>query len=207
MGALTTLLRRHLRVLFALAFCLVIALGTALVTHRPFPPDATPEGAYARIALALSNGRPKDAFAYLETDAQWAGYLDPRRSETGRRAREGKLPGDRTGSVARGVAQRGGRAGRRRCVRSSGQTPWVDRAAREGLVGRDSDGNTGRPRDHRNRAKHALLVSPTRQRHLGADPFTAELQAEAERAARDLDVVERAADDYDRGHGALRVKL
>ena len=42
------------------------------IARRPFPPDTTPEGAYDRIALAIAERRPRDAFAYLETEAQWA---------------------------------------------------------------------------------------------------------------------------------------
>src|SRR5271165_5048697 len=55
---------------------LVAALvaGSLSVSHRAFPPDTTPEGAYARIALAVAERRPRDAFAYLETEAQWASF-------------------------------------------------------------------------------------------------------------------------------------
>ena len=68
---------------------LVIALisgGAYAIAHRPFPPDTTPEGAYSRIALAVADGHARDAFAYLETEAQWASYTirDARRKATDR---------------------------------------------------------------------------------------------------------------------------
>src|SRR5262249_20759530 len=56
---------------------LAIAVGDgAFVLHAraPFPSEKTPEGAYARIAVAITEGRPRDCFAYLETQAQWASY-------------------------------------------------------------------------------------------------------------------------------------
>src|SRR5439155_3907489 len=43
-------------------------------SRATFPKDTTPEGAYARIAVAITTGRPRDCFAYLETQAQWAAY-------------------------------------------------------------------------------------------------------------------------------------
>ncbi len=52
-----------------------IAVGLlALVFYKPFPPDKTPEGAYARIAKAIAEQRPRDVFPYLEQDAQDAAF-------------------------------------------------------------------------------------------------------------------------------------
>ena len=63
--------RRTLLVLAAIVTLLVVA-GLVAIARRPFPPDTTPEGAYDRIALAIAERRPRDTFAYLETEAQWA---------------------------------------------------------------------------------------------------------------------------------------
>src|SRR5258708_6552729 len=63
-----------LPVAIALSVVALVAAGAYAIAHRPFPPDTTPEGAYARIALAVANAHPRDAFAYLETEAQWASY-------------------------------------------------------------------------------------------------------------------------------------
>src|SRR5512140_1281671 len=52
-----------------------IAVGlVALVFYKPFPPDKTPEGSYARIAKAIAEGRSRDVFPYLEQDAQDAAF-------------------------------------------------------------------------------------------------------------------------------------
>jgi hypothetical protein len=48
--------------------------GTYAIGHRPFPPETSPEGAYARIALSVEERRTNDIFPYLETEAQWAAY-------------------------------------------------------------------------------------------------------------------------------------
>ncbi len=53
----------------------ILAVATALLLlYKPFPSDTTPEGAYLRIGLAVSKGHVEDAFAYLEDDAQHAVY-------------------------------------------------------------------------------------------------------------------------------------
>ncbi len=52
-----------------------IVIGVvAVVFYKPFPPDKTPEGAYARIAKAIAEQRPRDVFPYLEQDAQDAAF-------------------------------------------------------------------------------------------------------------------------------------
>src|SRR5271154_4134764 len=39
-----------------------------------FPPDTSPEGAYLRIAVNVTEGKVRDCFAYLEDQAQHAAY-------------------------------------------------------------------------------------------------------------------------------------
>src|SRR5436309_1652788 len=72
---------RRLRIALFLG---ILGLGyAAFILHAraSFPDEKTPEGAYARIAVAITEGRPRDCFAYLETQSQWAAYsiLDFRR--------------------------------------------------------------------------------------------------------------------------------
>ena len=52
----------------------VVVTALALHFHQPFPPDGTPEGAYARIAKAIAEQRERDVFPYLEQDAQDAAF-------------------------------------------------------------------------------------------------------------------------------------
>ena len=46
--------------------------GFVLYSHLTFPKETTPEGAYARVVIAITKGNPRSCFAYLETQAQWA---------------------------------------------------------------------------------------------------------------------------------------
>lgn len=177
---------------------LLIVVGTAIVTHRPFPPDATPEGAYARIALAISNGRPKDAFAYLETEAQWACYSirDARRQASLRiRASYPEAERSRLLGGLRDVADA-----------ADGPDVFVLLATRRGWIPRLEKDLSGSIRTEV-RADRATVVTARGTRYSfrrrdngiwGLTLFTAELQAEAERATRDLEVIQRAADDYER---------
>ena len=50
------------------------SVALAFHFHQPFPPDGTPEGAYARIAKAMAEQRQRDVFPYLEQDAQDAAF-------------------------------------------------------------------------------------------------------------------------------------
>jgi len=49
-----------------------IPVGWSALAAVRFPSDRTPEGAYLRIVLALNKGNVRDAFPYLETEAQHA---------------------------------------------------------------------------------------------------------------------------------------
>jgi hypothetical protein len=53
---------------------IVVPIVLFLALWHPFPSDKTPEGAYLRIAQAVGHDDPKECFAYLETEAQWASY-------------------------------------------------------------------------------------------------------------------------------------
>ncbi len=176
---------------------MLIALGSRAINHRPFPADTTPQGAYLRIVLAVSERRVRDAFPYLETEAQWAAYTirDARKKACDRvRAsypldqQKALLDGWRDESDAPDgadiVAQLGARRG------------WITRLERDlsGVASVDVQGEratvvTGRGTRYAFRRRENGIW--------GLTLFTAELSAEAERASRDLEVVEQAAHDYD----------
>jgi hypothetical protein len=180
-----------------LGLALVVGLGYALV-HRPFPSDRTPEGAYMRIARAIMDERPEEVFPYLETEAQWAcytirdmrksaldrarvSYPEPQRSELVRAYEPDALAPDGADVFAREAKTRG----------------WIARLRRDlsGAVKVDLEG------------ERASVVTargtryPFRRRDngiWGLTIFTADLEADAQRASRDLSVVTAAADDFDR---------
>ena len=190
-------MRRLPLLLVAAAVVLLTAVGSRAINHRPFPADTTPDGAYLRIVLAVSERRVRDAFPYLETEAQWAAYTirDARRKACDRvRAsyppdqQKALLDGWREESDAPDGADIVALLGKRR--------GWIARLERDlsGVASVDVQGEratvvTGRGTRYAFRRRDNGIW--------GLTLFTAELAAEAERASRDLDVVEQAARDYD----------
>lgn len=184
--------------LFVLGGAFAGATGLVAAFYRPFPSDKTPEGAYMRLARAFADDRPRDAFAYLETEAQWAcftlrdmrkkalskvekSYPAAERDELVRLFRSDAEASDGGDVFANVVARRGWRARLRKDL--------------SGVVRAEIDGD------------RATIVTargtryPFRRRDngiWGLTIFTADLLAEAERASRDLVTVEAAADDYER---------
>jgi hypothetical protein len=178
-----------------------VVAGSWAIGRQPFPPETTPEGAYTRIAYAIAQRRPRDAFAYLETDAQWAAYSvrDMRRKACDR-VRASYPPEERPRVLDAWRAEGDAPDGSDVFALLAVSRGWVPRLERD-LSGVDHVEIAG---------ERATVVTsrgtryPFRRREngiWGLTIFTAELTAEAERAARDLDVVERTAADYDRARG------
>ena len=176
---------------------LSLGVGSWAISRRTFPPETTPEGAYARIAYAIAQRRPGDAFAYLETDAQWAAYSvrDMRRKACDR-VRASYPQAERAPLLDAWHAEGDAPDGADVFALLAVNRGWVQRLERD-LSGMEHVEIAG---------ERATVVTsrgtryPFRRRDngiWGLTIFTAELAAEAERAARDLDVVERTAADYD----------
>lgn len=170
-------------------------------TDRPFPPDTTPEGAYLRIALALAENRERDLFAYLETDAQWASFsIQEMRREANQLVRENYPPGEGDALLA---------ATREEAALGGGPDELVFMAKRKGFTARLRRDLSGIASVEIDGDRASVVTArgtryPFRRREngiWGLTSFTAELVAERERAARDLDVVRRAATDYARASG------
>jgi len=165
-------------------------------TH--FPPDTTPEGAYMRIAIAIGDGHVRDCFAYLEDEAQHAAYSIRafRRRASDRVAAAYPEP-ERSRLLA---------AYRKHASAPDGADVWQDMAEHRGWVGRLRRDLSGIAKVETN-GERATIETARGTRYgfrrrpngiWGLTIFTAELLAEAERAARDADVVEKAAADYER---------
>jgi hypothetical protein len=182
---------------------MVVVLAYVLV--RPFPPDTTPEGAYMRIAKAVAESNPQGMFAYLETEAQWASYTvqDARKKAVARLRAD--YPADVAEPLLREYAPLGdaldGPAAFAVLAEGRG---WIGRLRRDlsGIAKVDLDANTLQA------SARATVVTQRGTRYAfrrrdngiwGLTLFTVDLMAEAERASRDLKLVERAADDYARG--------
>lgn len=192
-------MRRWVLLGIVAAVVAVLAFGSFAIARKPFPPDTSPEGAYDRIALAVAQRNPRDAFAYLETEAQWASFTirDLRRKACDKvRA---SYPPDQAAPLLA--------AWREEADAPDGPDVFALFAAREGWVPRLERDMSGV--DHVEvQGERATVVTARGTRYSfrrrengiwGLTIFTADLDNEAERASRDLTVVERAAADYDRG--------
>lgn len=177
----------------------IVAIGViAQLMKRPFPSDQTPEGAYLRIAKGLSEDHPEVAFPYLETEAQWACItLRDARKKTLDRALASYPETQRVelehayGEDARATG------GDFVFVRIARERGWIARLRRDlsGVARVEVEG------------ERASVVTARGTRYAfrrrdngiwGMTMFTADLEAEAQKASRDLEVVTAAAADFDR---------
>jgi len=185
----------------AIVIALLIAGGAIAIARRPFPSDRTPEGAYARIALSVAERRPRDAFAYLETGAQWASYTI---RDARRKARYRVLA-----SYPPGEGERLLSGWREEADAPDGADVFALFAVRRGWIPRLERDLSGVAHVEI-QGERATVVTARGTRYAfrrrengiwGLTMFTAELGAEAERATRDLEVVEAAARDYEGAKG------
>lgn len=190
------MLRRPL-VFFAVAAGLAIWAGQKLTARRQFPPDTTPEGAYARIALSVAERQYREIFAYLETEAQWAAYtIRDMRKRACARVRASYPPAERARLLEAWQGEADAPDGADVFVLLAAARKWPARLERDlsGVAHVDIEG----PRATVITARGTRYPFRRRDNGIwGLTIFTAELAAEAERASRDLEVVERDAADYD----------
>lgn len=174
-----------------------IAVGYLLV-HRPYPPDTTPEGAYMRIAKSVTQDDPKSFFAYLETEAQWACYTLRDMRRKARDLVNASYPEPQKSELATQYAPFADAPDGSDVFAYVYRTRNWSRRLRKDLSGIDRVDTEG------DRASVVTVGGtrwPFRRRDngiWGITIFTAELLADAEKATRDLAVVEAAAKDYDR---------
>ncbi len=174
-----------------------VALLTLMLTR--FPPDTTPEGAYLRIAYRLGASDLRTCFSYLEDRAQHAAYtIRDYRLKASERIEASYPEPERTRLLEQYRAH---------ATAEDGADVWVDIAAKQGFVARLRRDLSGVAKVEVTGERATVETArgtryPFRRRDngiWGLTLFTADLVAEAERAARDWDVVEKAALDYERG--------
>jgi hypothetical protein len=166
--------------------------------RRPFPSDHTPEGAYLRIARAVARNQPRDFFAYLEEEAQWACFTirDMRKRAAERVAKSYPEP-QRSQLLVQYQRFADAPDGSDVFVILYEERGWSKRLRKDmsGVVKVDLEGD----RASVVTARGTRWPFRIRKNGIwGLTVFTAELLAEAEKATRDLAVVEAAANDYDR---------
>lgn len=178
---------------------LVAVAAAACRKLKPFPSEDTPEGAYARIAIAIADERPRDIFAYLEDEAQWAAHtIHKERKRALDRARA-TYPSDELqkleGEIGADAAAADGADVFVRIARAKG---WLTRLRKDlsGIERVERDGD------------RATIVTargsryPLKRRTVGIyglTMFTAELADGAEKATRDRTRIEEAAGDFSHG--------
>ena len=193
---------RRAKFLSMAGVALVVSGVFVVYSHLTFPKDTTPEGAYARIAIAITKGNPRDCFAYLETQAQWASYTvrDYRTKAAAVVARS--FPEPERGAL---LASYRGQADV-----PDGADTWLALAESRGFVARLRKDLSGMKRVEIT-GERATVETARGTRYAfrrrengiwGLTTFTAELVAEAEKAARDYEMVKKSARDYERARSA-----
>lgn len=193
--------RTLLLVLGTISAALLLSLAWA---HASFPSDRTPEGAYLRIVIAVNRGRPEDFFAYTETRAQHACYtIRDYRRKTQERVQASFPEPERSRLLAQYAEEAAAADGANIFAIYAKQYGWMNRLrgdmsgiARVELSGERASVETA----------HGTRY-PFRRREngiWGLTTFTATLSAEAEKAARDLQLIDKAASDYEHAAKAER---
>jgi hypothetical protein len=187
------------RAFLAGAAVLILApAGTYALLRRRFPSDRTAEGAYLRIARSVAEDDPRNFFAYIEQEAQWACFTlrDARKSAREKIAAAYPEP-ERTRLLTEHAAVATAPDGSDVFAHLYRSRGWSRRLRKDlsGVARVDHEGD---------RASVVTVRGtryPFRRRDngiWGLTIFTAELVADAEKATRDLAVVETAAADYAR---------
>ncbi|HPY20711.1 MAG TPA: hypothetical protein PLM08_23685, partial [Polyangiaceae bacterium] len=173
-----------------------IPVGWSALAAVRFPSDRTPEGAYLRIVLALNKGNVRDAFPYLETEAQHAlctihayrrkaleiirkSFREPERSQWENAYREQGDAKDPPELWAR-LAEKNGWVARLRKDLSG--IASIERIGKRATI--ETTGATRYPFREADNGIWGLTL------------FTAELVAHKERVSRDLQIIEKTASDY-----------
>ncbi|PIE05950.1 MAG: hypothetical protein CSA75_02080 [Sorangium cellulosum] len=178
---------------------LVLGVPTAwsVYTSLRFPSEKTPEGAYLRIVLAFGDGRVRDCFPYLETDAKNAAFtIHEYRKKSLALVRKSFPEPERSNWEAKYQEQ--GDA-------PDPATMWEIMASRRGWdarMRRDLSGIASVERAGKRATVQTVRGTryPFREANdglWGLTLFTAELMTDKLKAVHDFDLIARAADDYD----------
>ena len=174
-----------------------LLLGSLLWAHVRFPSDRTPEGAYQRVVIAVNRGRAQDFFAYTETRAQHACFtIRDYRKKTRERVLVSYPEPERSRLAAQYAEEAQAKDGADVLSYYAKQNGWMNRLRKDmsGIAKVEVQGERATVQ-----TAHGTRY-PFRRRDngiWGLTLFTATLSAEAEKAARDLQLIEKAATDYD----------
>src|SRR5882757_3932718 len=184
-------MNRVAKVTLVLGTPVALLAAFVLLSRASFPKETTPEGAYARIAVAIAKGRARDCFPYLETQSQWATYtIRDYRSKAAARIDRAYPEPDKTAMLA---------SYRREANAADGADVWLALAESRGWIARLRKDLSGIQRVEVT-GERATIETARGTRYAfrrrdngiwGLTMFTAELVAEAEKASRDFEMVTR----------------
>ncbi len=181
---------------------LLLVVGVAgwiAYANLTYPSDRTPEGAYLRVSNAVNRGRPQDFFAYIETPAQHACYTirDFRKPARGRVSAAYPEP-ERSRLLADYAAEASAPDGADIFALYAQRRGWLGRLRRDlsGVAKVEQKGERATVETVHG-TRYPFRIRPENGIY-GLTLFTAELVSEAERAARDYGIIEKAAADYER---------
>jgi hypothetical protein len=192
------IMTRRAKLSFLAGAVLLLCGAFIAVSHLTFPKDTTPEGAYARIVIAIAKGNPRDCFAYLETQAQWASYtIRDYRTKSAEIVGRAYPEPEKSALLASYRGQAGVPDGADTWLALAESRGWIARL-RKDLSGKKRVEIAGE-RATVETARGTRYAFRRRENGIwGLTTFTAELMAEAEKAARDYEMVSKAAHDYER---------
>lgn len=189
-----------------------VAVLVGAVLYKPFPSDRTPEGAYMRLARAVSEDKLELAFSYLEDDAMGACYtVSKARSEAAKLVEQFFPEPERGAWLAEHRWEIDADGGPGIFAAAARQRGWPARLKQD-LSGMESVEVAHEVVDDNDQAAAlgpslATVVTARGTRYTfrrqssggyGLTAFTAELVVLGNTAARDLEIVESAAKDYAR---------
>ena len=180
-----------------LLLLLLIPAALHFYSRATYPSDHTPQGAYLRVAIAVNRGRAEDFFAYLETRSQHAAYtIRDYRKKTRERVLQSFPEPERSRLAAEYAEQAAAPDGADVLAIYAKQNGWMNRLRKDmsGVAKVEQQGERATVQTARG------TRYPFRRRDngiWGLTLFTATLSAEAEKAARDMAVIDKAANDYE----------
>jgi len=190
-------MRTRRALIFVLAGLATVLLAAFVWAHASFPSDRSPEGAYLRVVIAVNRGRAQDFFAYTETRAQHACYtIRDYRKKMRERVLQSFPEPERSRLAAEYAEQAAAPDGADVFAIYAKQNGWMNRLRKDmsGVAKLEIQGERATVQ-----TAHGTRY-PFRRRDngiWGLTLFTATLSGEAEKAARDLALIEQAASDYE----------
>jgi hypothetical protein len=173
-------------------------LARVAYAYLAFPSDRTPEGAYLRVAIAVNRGKAEDFFAYTETRAQHAAYtIRDFRKKSRERVLSAYPEPERTRLAQEYAAEAAAPDGADVFALYAKRFGWMTKLRRDlsGIKRVEIAGDRATVET----ARGTRYAFRRRENGIwGLTLFTPLLDAEAERAARDFSVIDKAAADYAR---------